>query len=67
MNTAHERHPNNPQIMFALATMERDRGNLEVARSWAEKMLSVNPADQNATQLLEMLKGPVPADGNRPQ
>ena len=52
---AHESHPNDAQILFALATIERDQGNVEAAKAWAQKMLMVNPADQNAAQLLQML------------
>lgn len=55
LTAAHGRHPNNLQILQALATIESDRGQFEQARSWAEKMLAVNPADQTAQQLLQQL------------
>lgn len=54
---AHQRHPNDIQIMQTLALIERDRGNLEQARHWAGMVLAVNPADQGARQLLQSLGG----------
>ncbi len=52
---AQSQHPNNRELLWALATFERDRGNSAAARGWAEKMLALNPADEAANQLLETL------------
>ena len=55
--SAHEQHPNDLELMYALSTIERDRGDAVQALWWVEKMLTVNPADQTAMQLKQMLKG----------
>lgn len=60
LEAAYEHHPFDMQIMQTLALFERDRGNLDQARLWAEKMLAVNPADQTARQLRQSLEGNPP-------
>ncbi len=54
---AQARHPRDREIMYALATIERDRGEIAQALAWARRMLELNPADQQAMQLLQMLQG----------
>jgi hypothetical protein len=39
-----------------IASINRDLGDKEKALHWAEKLLAINPADQNATKFIEMLK-----------
>jgi tetratricopeptide (TPR) repeat protein len=55
LSQAHRQNPNDAQLMQTLALFERDRGNINQARAWAEKMLSLNPADPAARQLLQSL------------
>jgi tetratricopeptide (TPR) repeat protein len=55
LETVQQQHPNNRDVLFALATIERDRGELKSARGWTEKMLELNPADPGAEQLRQEL------------
>jgi Flp pilus assembly protein TadD len=55
LETAQTQHPNDRDILFALTTINRDEDNLEAAVKWANKLLVLNPGDQNAQQLLESL------------
>ena len=48
-------HPRNQEIIFMLASINRDLGRKEKAMEWAQKLLEINPADQNAKQFIEML------------
>lgn len=57
LKAVHERHPNSRDVLFALATIERDRGNPEAAIGWTRDMLRLNPGDQQADQLLRQLEG----------
>ncbi|MEM1412002.1 MAG: tetratricopeptide repeat protein [Pseudomonadota bacterium] len=57
LESVHQRHPNSRDVLFALATIERDRGNRDAAIGWARGLLSLNPADQQADQLLRQLEG----------
>ncbi len=56
LETANEQHPNSREVLYALATMERDRGNRSQAIGWARAMLTLNPGDQQASQLLSELE-----------
>jgi predicted Zn-dependent protease len=53
---AHERDPGNRDILFALATMSRDRGDLEKAVHYANALVELSPADPGPRQLLESLQ-----------
>jgi tetratricopeptide (TPR) repeat protein len=57
LETARKRHPDDADILFALATLERDRGNLPAARRHAGQLVDVRPEDAQARALLEMLSG----------
>lgn len=48
-------HPRNQEIIFMLASINRDLGRNEKAMEWAQKLLEINPTDQNAKQFIEML------------
>jgi predicted CXXCH cytochrome family protein len=50
---AHDRHPNNRDILFSLATMSRDRGDLEKAVQYANALVELSPGDSAPLQLLE--------------
>ena len=53
---AHERHPGNRDLLIALATMNRDAGQLSAAVEYARKLVALSPQDPNALQLLAQLE-----------
>ena len=52
---AHELHPNDRDILFALATINRDMGRTTKAVNWAKKLVALNPGDPGAQRLLQAL------------
>lgn len=50
------RHPNDREVLFALATIERDRGNRAAALGWTQELLRLNPGDPQANELMEQLE-----------
>jgi Flp pilus assembly protein TadD len=56
LRAAHERHPNNREVLLALATMSRDKGDLQNAVKYARALVKVSPADPGSLQLLESLQ-----------
>jgi tetratricopeptide (TPR) repeat protein len=58
LKAAHERHPGDPDILIALATMSRDRGAREAARTYAQKLLQVAPDLPEARRLWAELDRP---------
>lgn len=52
---AHERHPGNPDILVALTTISRDRGDRVAARGYARALLQVAPELPEARQLASEL------------
>jgi tetratricopeptide (TPR) repeat protein len=57
LRAANGRHPDHADILFALATISRDRGQVEQARKWAGKLLGIDPGNQQAQALLDSLEG----------
>lgn len=55
---AHERHPGNPEMLVALTTISRDRGDRVAARSYARKLLEIAPELPEARQLARELDRP---------
>ena len=55
--TAHERHPEDRDLLIALITMHRDTGSHEVALEFARKFAGISPRDAVARQLLDDLEG----------
>ncbi|HXZ84039.1 MAG TPA: tetratricopeptide repeat protein, partial [Myxococcota bacterium] len=55
-----ERWPGNPDVLLALATMQRDAGQIDAARAIVESLLRAHPDDRNARQLRDELAGPPP-------
>ena len=51
LERGHRRHPGDPDLLFALATMHRDLGDLESARIFAAKLIRILPRDQRAAGL----------------
>jgi len=56
LETAHERHPYDRSILIALATFNQERGTLEDAVQYANRLVFLYPLDAEATQLLEDLQ-----------
>ena len=56
---AHDRHPGDLDIVVALATLHRDRGEIEPALTYARKWQRLAPRDPRATQLIEVLEASV--------
>jgi tetratricopeptide (TPR) repeat protein len=53
-----EVHPGDLETIFMIASIYRDMGKNEEALVWAQRLLTINPADQNATQFIKTLKTP---------
>ncbi|MCA4920655.1 MAG: hypothetical protein ING82_14605, partial [Roseomonas sp.] len=51
------RHPRHRDSLMALATMERDRGNLAEAERLAAEVAALQPSDREAAALLMQLRG----------
>jgi tetratricopeptide (TPR) repeat protein len=56
LTEGHQQHPRDQQIIFMVASIYRDQGNKQLANEWAQKLLEINPADQNATRFIELLE-----------
>ncbi len=52
---AHQRFPGDVEILQALATMERDRGQSGAARRYAQQLVELVPDDPQAQALLQVL------------
>jgi Tfp pilus assembly protein PilF len=52
---AHDRHPGDLDIVIALATLHRDRGEIGPALTYARKWQKLAPRDPRATRLIEAL------------
>ena len=57
LESGHSSHPRDQEIIFMIASIYRDQGQKDQALEWAEKLLLINPADQNARQFIDMLNG----------
>jgi thioredoxin-like negative regulator of GroEL len=55
LEQAWRRHPNDRDLLVALATISRDAGDTEAALGWTERLLERNPADREAGQLKHQL------------
>ena len=56
LEETHLRHPTERNVLFALATINRDMGNRTEAIKWGEKLLEQNPGDESVHQLLKSLE-----------
>jgi Flp pilus assembly protein TadD len=56
LETAHLANPGDRDIIFALVTMNRDLKRIELAVTWAQKLVALNPSDPSAVQLLQSLQ-----------
>jgi tetratricopeptide (TPR) repeat protein len=55
LERAHERRPADRDVLFALATLSRDSGQIANARHWARALLSLVPDDPGAQALAREL------------
>src|SRR5262245_29333739 len=58
LQAAHEHHPGDPDILVALVTISRDRGNRAAAQGYARKLLQAAPELPEARQLARELARP---------
>ncbi len=56
LKESHYRHPNDREILFALTTFNRDSGDLQAARDYAQKLVELSPNDPSFQTLLEQLQ-----------
>ena len=52
----HHRHPSDLELLYALATFHRDRGEFAAAVGYAERLAALAPGDQTVRLLLEALR-----------
>ena len=53
LEAAHRRRPGNTDIVYALATFHHDRGELDRARHYTQKLIALAPQHPAARQLIE--------------
>lgn len=58
LEAAHARQPNDRELLFALVTFNRDRGDREAARRYARQLLTLAPQDAAVRRLVEQLQAP---------
>ncbi len=56
LTAAYLLHPRNQEIIFMLASINRDLGNTTEAIAWTNKLLEINPADQSAIKFKQALE-----------
>jgi Flp pilus assembly protein TadD len=56
LTRARARHPDDRDLLFALATFSRDAGNTAEARRYAELLVRAHPDDAEGRALLESLR-----------
>ncbi len=55
LESAHRRHPAHRELLYALATLHRDRGDRVAAAEYARKLLRQMPQDAGARELVAQL------------
>jgi Flp pilus assembly protein TadD len=56
LRAAHTRHPGDRDVLIALATISRDRGDREGAMGWAHALRDLDPQDPGARRLVAELE-----------
>ncbi len=56
LEETHYQHSNDQEILIALVTFNRDAGNLQAARNYAEKLIELSPKDPSFQKLMEQLR-----------
>jgi outer membrane protein assembly factor BamD (BamD/ComL family) len=52
----HHGTTNDREVLYALVYFNRDRGNINAAKQYAEKLIELFPSDSDAHRLLDELK-----------
>jgi len=66
LSAAHKRHPGNRDLLFALASISRDRGDLPAAIEHARTLVTISPGDPGPLQFLGQLQAEADGSANRP-
>jgi cytochrome c-type biogenesis protein CcmH/NrfG len=56
LERTHRREPTDREVLIALATFERDRGDPSAAVAWARQLLALEPADERVQALVGELE-----------
>ncbi len=56
LQRAQQRHPWDRDLLYALATLQRDAGRRQQALGWAQKLLQLDPESAGVRQLVEELQ-----------
>jgi Flp pilus assembly protein TadD len=56
LDRTHRRHPNDPDVLLALATIHRDAGNPAMALNYARHLLELDPQHGRVLQLVRQLE-----------
>jgi predicted CXXCH cytochrome family protein len=56
LREAHDRAPYDRDLLYALATINRDRKLTQAAITYARKLVALDPSDEQAQQLLRLLR-----------
>ena len=56
LERAHDRHPEDRDVLAALATMNRSRGDVAHALQWARALVDVAPDDAGARRMLAQME-----------
>jgi tetratricopeptide (TPR) repeat protein len=56
LKEGHARNPNDREVLYALVYFNRDKGNINAARQYAEKLIELSPSDPAVRRLLDELK-----------
>jgi len=65
LGAALERRPADRELLYALATLQRDLGHRELARQYAERLVEATRGDPGAKALLDELRGASAVPGPR--
>lgn len=55
LEAAHQRHPRDRDILYALALYAKENGRADAAREYARRLLALDPADPEARALVEQV------------
>jgi hypothetical protein len=56
LRRAYRRHPHDPDLLYTLATLSRDRGKTSDAVRFARELAAVSPGEPGALRLLQEME-----------
>lgn len=56
LKDAHADHPNDRQLLWSMATISRDHGEMQEATAYAQKLVELAPSDVQTQRLLKQLR-----------